>query len=129
MSIIFNYTKINRETLVSEEQHEFTNEAVLRALLRLEVRHYIEDNDERQEYFNAFLNWTYLDQHQRAIAELAPGESVVVPKGFYTETHAYILNICLIGESDLDTNSALTFFNPLKSNIELRNTSDDIFTP
>lgn len=95
MVITFMYQQINRTTKELEQQHNFTNDAALRAFLKLQARHYLNENEEQQEPFDAFLKCTYDDQHRAATNELAPGESVITPFSFSTDTHIHILNVVL----------------------------------
>lgn len=95
MSITFIYQKVNKAKHILEEQFEFTNSAALRAYLKLQVRYYLENDDEREELFTTFLNCTYEDQHCAAINELAKGEEVITPYTFDTNNHIFVLNLIL----------------------------------
>lgn len=93
MQITFNYQRLNKVTHELQEQHQYTNDAAARALLKLKARHYLKDNEDQQEQFDAFLKCTYPEQYATALSKLAPSEEIISRFGFSTDTDIHVLNV------------------------------------
>lgn len=84
-------------TLQVVEDHTFTNDSALRALLRLEFRHHFSDVEQERaaDQFDAVLDKIDIEMYDEALEELAPLEEIALPFSFGSFNYTYIVNVIL----------------------------------